>query len=48
MCKNVNPTDKDKVLDPACGAGGFLIHTLNHVDEKIISKKYKSDSKLEN
>ena len=22
---------KDKVLDPACGAGGFLIHTLNHV-----------------
>tara|TARA_Y100000816_G_C26102442_1_gene584690 strand:+ start:175 stop:2052 length:1878 start_codon:yes stop_codon:yes gene_type:complete len=46
MCvKMLDPNDKDKVLDPACGAGGFLIHTLNHVDEKIISKKYKSDSK---
>ena len=43
MCvKMLDPNDKDKVLDPACGAGGFLIHTLNHVDEKIISKKYQN------
>ena len=41
----LDPGDKDKVLDPACGAGGFLIHALNHVDENIILKKYKSDSK---
>lgn len=46
MCvKMLDPNDKDKVLDPACGAGGFLIHTLNHVNEKIISKKYQSDLK---
>ncbi len=24
----LNPTDGEKVIDPACGSGGFLIHTL--------------------
>lgn len=27
----MNPSSKDTVIDPACGSGGFLIHTLNHV-----------------
>jgi len=26
-----NPSSNDVVIDPACGSGGFLIHTLNHV-----------------
>ena len=26
-----NPSSNDAVIDPACGSGGFLIHTLNHV-----------------
>lgn len=41
----VNPSLEEKVLDPACGTGGFLIDTINHVrnsdvktpeDEKIL------------
>ncbi len=26
-----NPTRKDKLIDPACGSGGFLIESLRHV-----------------
>jgi len=29
--KIVDPKPHETVLDPACGSGGFLIHTLNHV-----------------
>ena len=42
----VNPRLRDIVLDPACGTGGFLISTLNHLkkdiksveDQKILEK----------
>ena len=27
----VNPTRKDKIIDPACGSGGFLIESLRYV-----------------
>ena len=27
----LNPTKDDKVLDPACGTGGFLVSTYNHI-----------------
>lgn len=27
----VNPTFEDKVLDPACGTGGFLVSAYNHI-----------------
>lgn len=27
----IDPSPEEVVLDPACGSGGFLIHTLNHV-----------------
>jgi len=27
----INPTKDDKVLDPACGTGGFLVSTYNHI-----------------
>jgi len=27
----VNPTAEDKVLDPACGTGGFLVSAYNHI-----------------
>jgi type I restriction enzyme M protein len=34
----LNPTENDKIIDPACGSGGFLIDALKHVwqlqDEK--------------
>ena len=30
----VNPTKDDTVLDPACGTGGFLVSTYNHILEQ--------------
>lgn len=27
----LNPAGQETVCDPACGSGGFLVHTLNHV-----------------
>ncbi|MBM7832062.1 type I restriction enzyme M protein [Agromyces cerinus] len=30
----LNPQDGEKVIDPACGSGGFLIHSLMHVRDQ--------------
>jgi type I restriction enzyme M protein len=30
----LNPTKDDKILDPACGTGGFLVSTYNHILEQ--------------
>lgn len=35
----VNPKLGESVLDPACGTGGFLIHTLDHVRKEVKTKK---------
>lgn len=35
MCvKMIDPQVNEKVIDPACGSGGFLIHTIKHVRDK--------------
>lgn len=34
MVDVMNPTKDDKVLDPACGTGGFLVATYNHILEQ--------------
>src|SRR3989338_8605340 len=34
MVAVVNPTPDDKVLDPACGTGGFLVSAYNHIMEQ--------------
>lgn len=31
MVEVINPTKVDKVLDPACGTGGFLVSSFNHI-----------------
>jgi type I restriction enzyme M protein len=31
----LDPSEKQLILDPACGTGGFLITAMNHVIEKI-------------
>jgi len=31
--KMINPQDGEKVIDPACGSCGFLIHTIRHVQK---------------
>ncbi|MEX0934935.1 MAG: class I SAM-dependent DNA methyltransferase [Candidatus Paceibacterota bacterium] len=40
----VDPKLGDKVLDPACGTGGFLVDTLTHVRENDV--KTKKDEEL--
>lgn len=34
MVDVVNPTKNDRVLDPACGTGGFLVSSYNHILEQ--------------
>lgn len=33
--KMLHPTEAHRILDPACGTGGFLVEALNHVIEQI-------------
>ncbi len=33
--KLANPAPRDTVCDPACGSGGFLIHAMKHVWERM-------------
>jgi len=35
MVEMVNPSERDLILDPACGTGGFLISAMNHVVDQI-------------
>jgi len=35
MVKMVNPTERDVVLDPACGSGGFLLTAMNYIFDNI-------------
>ena len=42
----LNPDEKDKIIDPACGSGGFLIESLKFVWNKL-SKKYSYWSDVE-
>jgi type I restriction enzyme M protein len=46
--KLLDPQPKQSVLDPACGSGGFLIYSLEHVWEIMDNdKKYKGSPNLE-
>jgi len=31
----VNPNEKERIVDPACGSGGFLVESLRHVWNRI-------------
>lgn len=35
-----DPKIDDKILDPACGSGGFLIQAFNYVNQKIIDSPF--------
>jgi len=47
----LQPTENDKIIDPACGSGGFLIEALKHIWDKAeknyIEKGWK-ESQIEN
>ncbi len=34
----VDPTPEDRIIDPACGSGGFLVEALRHVWKKVDEK----------
>lgn len=40
MVEMLNPTEDDRVLDPACGSGGFLVMVLDHVRKQIAQELY--------
>ncbi|MBL7901569.1 MAG: N-6 DNA methylase [Bacteroidia bacterium] len=40
MVEILNPTEKDRILDPACGSGGFLVMVLDHVRKQIAKKLF--------
>ncbi|MBI3619972.1 N-6 DNA methylase [Candidatus Roizmanbacteria bacterium] len=44
----VNPQPEEKVLDPACGSGGFLIYALEHVWGIMDNSSRYKGSNLEN
>lgn len=47
--KIIDPQPKQSILDPACGSGGFLIYSLEHVWEIMDKdKKYRDAPNLEN
>jgi type I restriction enzyme M protein len=48
MVDRVNPRlkKKEKVLDPACGTGGFLTATIEHFNKQITKKSSIEDKKL--
>lgn len=40
MVEMMTPTENDRVLDPACGSGGFLVMVLDHVRKQITKELY--------
>ena len=40
MVEMLNPTERSRVLDPACGSGGFLVMVLDHVRKQIAKELY--------
>lgn len=42
MVRMLEPDERDLIMDPACGSGGFLLYSIKLVREKI-SKNYAED-----
>jgi type I restriction enzyme M protein len=40
MVEMLNPTETDRILDPCCGSGGFLVMALDHVRKQIASDMF--------
>ena len=40
MVEMLDPDENTRVLDPACGSGGFIVMVLDHVRRKITKKLY--------
>jgi len=44
MVSFIGPSERDIIIDPACGSGGFLLYCLKKVSEDI-NKNYKGDQR---
>jgi type I restriction enzyme M protein len=40
MVKFADPNIDDKILDPACGSGGFLIQAFSFINKKILASEF--------
>lgn len=47
MVEIMNPTSDSRVLDPACGSGGFLVVVLDHVRKQMTEAVYPDKSNAE-
>lgn len=43
MVEILNPTKNSRVLDPACGSGGFLVMVLDHVRHQITKELFPDE-----
>ncbi len=46
MVQMLDPGPNDRILDPACGSGGFLVSVLDHVRNKIARDLYPDEDEL--
>ena len=40
MVEMLNPTETDRILDPCCGSGGFLVMALDHVRKQMAKEMH--------
>jgi type I restriction enzyme M protein len=45
MVEMLNPSDRDCVIDPACGSGGFLLYALDRVRKEVEQKLDPEDAR---
>ncbi len=45
MVKMAAPTEKDIILDPACGSGGFILTAMNYIFDNIDNSTRSANSK---
>ncbi|GAB4513310.1 MAG: hypothetical protein OHK0046_14020 [Anaerolineae bacterium] len=45
MVDMADPSENDIVLDPACGSGGFLVATMNHMIQKLLTSSRSTSAK---
>ena len=45
MVKMAAPTEKDIILDPACGSGGFILTAMNYIFDNIDNSTRSTNSK---
>lgn len=45
MVKMASPSEKDIILDPACGSGGFILTAMNYIFDTIDSSSRTANAK---